>query len=118
MTAGQKKVKDNFKKAMAIRKRTGCSLKEAFAAVYGKKTTAKKTVAKKRVAKKTVRKKIGGYASGEAIERMDALTKSTDLIMFSKSLNNIIDNLIDDGFELSEIKEYIKLRTNIIYNNL
>ena len=37
MTAGQKRVKAKFKQAIAIRKRTGCSLKEAFAAAYGKK---------------------------------------------------------------------------------
>jgi hypothetical protein len=45
MTTGQKKVTDNFKKAIAYRKKTGVSLKEAFAYVYGKKVgvTAKKT---------------------------------------------------------------------------
>jgi hypothetical protein len=42
MTAAQKKVADNFKKALAIRKKTGCSLKDAFAKVYGKKTTTTK----------------------------------------------------------------------------
>jgi hypothetical protein len=30
MTAAQKKAKDNFIKAIAYRKKTGCSLKEAF----------------------------------------------------------------------------------------
>lgn len=33
----QKKAQDNFKKAIAYRKKTGCSLKEAFAHVKGKK---------------------------------------------------------------------------------
>lgn len=33
MTAAQKKARDNFKKAALYRKRTGCSLKEAFNAV-------------------------------------------------------------------------------------
>jgi hypothetical protein len=45
MTTGQKKVTDNFKKAIEYRKKTGVSLKEAFAYVYGKKVgvTSKKT---------------------------------------------------------------------------
>jgi hypothetical protein len=35
MTAAQKKARDNFKKAIAYRKKTGCSLKQAFAHVKG-----------------------------------------------------------------------------------
>ena len=69
MTAAQKKAKDNFIKAIAYRKKTGCSLKEAFAHVYGKKVGAvkkkaapkkkavKKAAVKKKVAKKPVPKK-------------------------------------------------------------
>jgi len=37
MTAAQKAAKANFKKAIEYRKKTGVSLKEAFAHVYGKK---------------------------------------------------------------------------------
>lgn len=37
MTAAQTKARANFKKAIAYRKKTGVSLKEAFASVYGKK---------------------------------------------------------------------------------
>jgi len=62
MTAAQKKVAANFKKALAIRKATGCSLKDAFAKVYGKKTTAvKKSASKKKVAhkKSAPKKKVG-----------------------------------------------------------
>jgi hypothetical protein len=55
MTAAQKKAKDNFKKAIAYRKKTGCTLKQAFAHVYGKKSVEsvkKKAAAKKKAAKK------------------------------------------------------------------
>jgi len=45
MTAAQKTAKANFLKAIDYRKKTGVSLKEAFAKVYGKKT---RTVAKKK----------------------------------------------------------------------
>jgi len=47
-TAAQLKAKANFKKAIAYRKKNGCSLKEAFAAVYPKKKAAPK-------------KKVAGY---------------------------------------------------------
>jgi len=59
MTAAQKKAKDNFKKAIAYRKKTGCDLKAAFAHVYGKKVGAvkKKAAPKKKAAKKAAPKK-------------------------------------------------------------
>ena len=52
MTSAQKTAKANFLKAIEYRKKTGVSLKEAFAKVYGKKTTATKKAAPKK-------KKIG-----------------------------------------------------------
>ena len=58
MSAAQKKARENFKKAIAYRKKTGCSLKQAFAYVKGGKVTGvKKSVAKKKAVKKVVRKK-------------------------------------------------------------
>jgi len=65
MTAAQKAAKANFKKAIEYRKKTGVSLKEAFAHVYGKKVGAapKKKAAKKaapkKAAKKVVKKILG-----------------------------------------------------------
>jgi hypothetical protein len=59
MTAAQKIAKEKFKKAIAIRKKTGVSLKEAFAEVYGKKKVGavkKKKAAPKKAAKKVVKK--------------------------------------------------------------
>ena len=58
MTAAQKAARVKFNKAIAIRKKTGCTLKEAFAQVYGKKVGAvKKKAAKKSTPKKKVAKK-------------------------------------------------------------
>jgi hypothetical protein len=65
MTAAQKTAKANFKKAIEYRKKTGVSLKEAFAHVYGKKVGAvkkkaapkKKAALKKKAAPKKVAKK-------------------------------------------------------------
>ena len=58
MTQAQKTAKDKFKKAIAYRKKTGVSLKEAFAHIYGKKIGAvkKKAAPKKKAVKKVVRK--------------------------------------------------------------
>jgi hypothetical protein len=65
MTAAQKAAKEKFSKAIAYRSKTGVSLKEAFAHVYGKKvgavkkkaTTKKKSAVKKAVVKKAAPKK-------------------------------------------------------------
>jgi hypothetical protein len=55
MTQAQKIARQNFKKAIEYRKKTGCSLKEAFAHIQGKKIGA----VKKKV-KKTAKKKKSG----------------------------------------------------------
>ena len=55
MTLAQKKARENFKKAIEYRKKTGCSLKEAFAHIKGKHTVVKKVgTVKKKSAKKKV----------------------------------------------------------------
>jgi hypothetical protein len=60
MTEAQKAAKANFKKAIEYRKKTGVSLKEAFAHVYGKKVGAapKKKAAKKAAPKKAAKKVV------------------------------------------------------------
>jgi len=60
MTAAQKLAKEKFKKAIAIRSKTGVSLKEAFAQVYGKKKVGavKKKAVKKKVVKKAAKKVV------------------------------------------------------------
>jgi DNA repair protein RadC len=77
MTAAQKAAKEKFTKAIAYRSKTGVSLKEAFAHVYGKKVdavkkkaapkkkaTVKKAAPKKKAAKK---KKLGDYKNRDVI---------------------------------------------------
>jgi hypothetical protein len=65
MTQAQKTAKAKFKQAIAYRQKTGVSLKEAFAHIYGKKVgavkkkSAPKKKAAKKVAKKVVKKKYG-----------------------------------------------------------
>ena len=61
MTQAQKTAKAKFKQAIAYRQKTGVSLKEAFAHIYGKKKVGavkKKSAPKKKVAKKVAKKKV------------------------------------------------------------
>ena len=71
MTAAQKTAKANFKKAIEYRKKTGVSLKEAFAHVYGKKVGAapKKKAAKKAAPKKAAKKVVKKAAPKKAAKK-------------------------------------------------
>lgn len=71
MTAAQKAAKANFKKAIEYRKKTGVSLKEAFAHVYGKKVGAapKKKAAKKVAPKKAAKKVVKKAAPKKAAKK-------------------------------------------------
>jgi len=72
MTAAQKAAKANFKKAIEYRKKTGVSLKEAFAHVYGKKKVGaapKKKAAKKAAPKKAAKKVVKKVAPKKAAKK-------------------------------------------------
>jgi len=60
MTAAQKTAKVKFKQAIAYRQKTGVTLKEAFAHIYGKKVgvVKKKAASKKKATKKVIRKVV------------------------------------------------------------
>jgi hypothetical protein len=73
MTAAQKIAKEKFKKAIAYRQKTGVSLKEAFAHIYGKKTIKKK--AAKKVVRKKVAKKIGKIDPNKAFKKQMQVNK-------------------------------------------
>lgn len=95
MTAAQKTAKAKFKQAIAYRQKTGVSLKEAFAHVYGKKVgaapkkkaakkvakkkvvkkAAPKKVAKKRIVKKVAKKKVYGTKKRKPIKEQSILNK-------------------------------------------
>lgn len=74
MTAAQKAAKANFKKAIEYRKKTGVSLKEAFAHVYDKKVGAapKKKAAKKAAPKKAAKKVVKKAAPKKAAPKKAA----------------------------------------------
>ena len=65
MTAAQKTAKAKFKQAIAYRQKTGVSLKEAFAHIYGKKVGA---VKKKSAPKKKAAKKVTGIKQDKKLQ--------------------------------------------------
>jgi IS5 family transposase len=83
MTAAQKTAKANFKKAIEYRKKTGVSLKEAFAHVYGRKVgaapkkKATKKAAPKKAAKKVVKKAAPKKVAKKAAPKKLAKKKHT-----------------------------------------
>jgi len=72
MTAAQKTAKTKFKQAIAYRQKTGVSLKEAFAHIYGKKVGAvkKKAAPKKKAAKKVVKKKVAKKVIRKVVKKV------------------------------------------------
>lgn len=83
MTQAQKIAKDKFKKAIAYRTKTGVSLKEAFAHIYGKKVSSvkkkvapkKKAAAKKVTTKKALPKKVGAIKKKSIPKKINNYSK-------------------------------------------
>lgn len=81
MTAAQKSAKEKFKKAIAYRTKTGVSLKEAFAHIYGKKVGAvkkkavKKAAPKKKAAVKKAAPKNKAAAKKTTVKKVTSITK-------------------------------------------
>lgn len=65
MTSAQKLAKEKFKKAIAYRQKSGVSLKEAFAHVYGKKKAVKK-----KTPKKAAKKKVSGVKDSKELKKV------------------------------------------------
>jgi len=77
MTQAQKIAKAKFKQAIAYRTKTGVSLKEAFAHIYGKKKVVKKAIKKsapkkvdrKKAVKKVAKKRIAGPKDSAMVKK-------------------------------------------------
>jgi hypothetical protein len=83
MTQAQKTAKAKFKQAIAYRQKTGVSLKEAFAHIYGKKKVGavkKKSAPKKKAAKKVVKKK----AAKKVVKKKYGLNPKKDKLYEAK----------------------------------
>jgi hypothetical protein len=132
MTAAQKAAKANFKKAIEYRKKTGVSLKEAFAHVYGKKVGAapKKRASKKAAPKKAAKKVVKKAAPKKAAKKIAVKkvygTKKRKPIKEQAILNKI-HKVKDQVSQLDELqhkhmvgaikknfKDYIQYKKHII----
>jgi hypothetical protein len=82
MTAAQKAARVKFNKAIAIRKKTGCTLKEAFAQVYGKKVGAvkKKAAPKKKAAKRKPVAKKKKVTEKVILNKIHRVKKDVDVL--------------------------------------
>jgi hypothetical protein len=120
MTAAQKTAKANFKKAIEYRKKTGVSLKEAFAHVYGRKVgaapkkKATKKAAPKKAAKKVAKKAAPKKAARKVVKKA-APKRSVSLHKDTKSHNvniRVMSGIgkVDKGLfkNLSELKAFHK----------
>ena len=109
MTAAQKTAKDKFKKAIAYRQKTGVSLKEAFAHIYGKKVGAvkKKAAPKKKAAKKVVRKVVKKKAAPKKEAKKKLTPRDYDMRYSAKK----------PGKRISTGKNYPYKKGNVYYES-
>jgi hypothetical protein len=116
MSAAQKKARENFKKAIAYRKKTGCSLKQAFAYVKGGKVgVVKKAVVKKKAVKKIVRKKAAKKIGN--VKREYQLQRLSDSKILTYDLGSGKELFLDSpdrGYMFTE--EEAKYRKGIFAN--
>lgn len=127
MTAAQKTAKANFKKAIEYRKKTGVSLKEAFAHVYGKKVGAapKKKATKKAAPKKSAKKVVKKAAPKKVAKKVYGTKKRKPIK--EQAILNKIHKVKDQVNQLDELqhkhmigaikknfKDFIQYRKHII----
>ena len=101
MTQAQKIAKDKFKKAIEYRKKTGVSLKEAFAHIYGKKVGA---VKKKAAPKKKAALKKSAPKKKSAVKKV-ASKRITDIHKDSKSHN--VNIKVVSGVKKKKVGDYL-----------
>jgi len=107
MTQAQKNAKAKFKQAIAYRQKTGVSLKEAFAHIYGKKKVGavkKKSAPKKKAAKKVVKKK----ATKKVIKKKAAKKVVSKTKISKISINGINDKILKDLQSINDRERYYK----------
>jgi hypothetical protein len=105
MSVAQKKARENFKKAIAYRKKTGCSLKQAFAYVKGGKVTGVKKAVKKVVKKKAVKK----VASKKSVSsHKDTKSHNVNIRVVSGVNNHLINKYKEIINEIENYQDAVK----------
>jgi len=115
MTAAQKTAKAKFKQAIAYRQKTGVSLKEAFAHVYGKKVGAapKKKAAKKAAPKKAAKKVVKKAAPKKEAGKKIGLSIAKKAAAKVKSLARKAQDAYYEGFYEGKPEALAKKRAEL-----
>jgi len=116
MTQAQKTAKAKFKQAIAYRQKTGVSLKEAFAHIYGKKVGAVKKSAKKKIGALPIGFKGSIYDIGFKIVNQYDIYNDVSAIMEDTTNGNRIvtfDGKVSPKDKAEAIVSYISKNTNI-----
>jgi len=106
-TAAQKTARANFKKAIEYRKKTGVTLKEAFAEVNGKKTSTvskKKVMTTKKVGATNITSKIANNLADQLVDKLDSMTFDD----FVNSLGVVVGVARDAGFGYAHTRVAVK----------
>ena len=53
-------------------------------------------------------KKKKNKMNQKKLDRIESILPTLDIIRLKEVINSIADNMLDDGFEYSDVKEYIK----------
>lgn len=112
MTAAQKTARANFKKAIEYRKKTGCTLKQAFAKFKkpstknAAKKAVKKVVRKKAIVKKVARKKVSGIKTKS--KKHTDYNKPTVNIQIGSHNNGVRDIIVERDKQESILQKFTK----------
>lgn len=110
----QKKARENFKKAIEYRKKTGCSLKQAFAHIKGKNTVIKKKATPKKIAVKKAAKKVYGTKKRKPISEKTILNK----IHKVKDQVNKLDEAQHKHMSIGSVKNELIIKLKNINNEI
>jgi hypothetical protein len=116
MTQAQKTAKAKFKQAIAYRQKTGVSLKEAFAHIYGRKVGAVKKTAKKKIGALPIGFKGSIYDIGfKIVNQYDIYNNVSAIMEDTKNGNRIVtfDGKGSPKDKAEAIVSYISNNTNI-----
>lgn len=120
MTLAQKKARENFKKAIAYRKKTGCSLKQAFAYVKTGKVGAYKVIQKgeSKNAKVTKvleqkRKKGGKFAGRKLVAGVKKVAKKKGVSSHKDTKSHNVNIRVVSGVDNHLINKYKEIVNEI-----
>jgi len=108
MSPAQKKAQATFKKAIAYRKKTGCTLKQAFAYAKGEKVGAVKKKAVKKAAKKKIVKKAAKKKAPAKSYHKDTASHNVRISVVSGIPKKLLNEIEKLKFDIERHESYFK----------